>query len=55
MFNVGDKVRVLPPFEAVYPGEYTVAAVDTDIEGGPVFFLEGVESGFDARYLEGVA
>ena len=52
MFNVGDKVRVLPPFEVAFPDVYTVAAVDAESEGGPVFFLEGVDSAFDTRYLE---
>lgn len=52
MLNAGDKVRVRYPFADAFPGEYTVAAVDTEIDGGPVFFLDGVESGFDACYLE---
>lgn len=52
MFNVGDKVRVLQPFAVAFPEVYTVAAVDTETEGGPVFFLEGVDSAFSALYLE---
>jgi hypothetical protein len=52
-FNIGDKVRVLPPFAANFSGEYTVlalaAAPDTysiDIYG------DGIGSDFSSIYLE---
>lgn len=47
--QVGDLVRVLPPFESTYDGEYTIVSFD-----GDTYFLDGVEGGFCADYLEEV-
>ena len=47
--QVGDLVRVLPPFQATYDGEYTIASIEDD-----TYFLDGVDGGFCADYLEAV-
>lgn len=46
---VGDRVRILPPFDQAFPGEYEVAEInqaDTWVK------LEGEESAFDFRFVE---
>ncbi len=45
--QVGDKVRVKYPFGITFDGEYTTANII-----GSVYFLDGIEGGFDAMYLE---
>ena len=52
--QVGSTVRVLAPFNDAFPDVYTVSAINADIEGGPVYMLDGVESAFDIKYLEEV-
>lgn len=47
--QVGNKVKVKYPFGLTFEGEYTII----DIKGS-VYFLEGIEGGFDAQYLEAV-
>jgi formylmethanofuran dehydrogenase subunit D len=47
--NVGDKVKVLPPFGDVVT-EYTVLAINAD----GVIFVEGIEGGFSPEYLKAV-
>ena len=48
MFSVGDLVRVLPPFGYTFTGVYEITSVDAS----GVYFLGGIEGGFDAVYLE---
>ena len=47
--NIGDKVKLLHPFDYPYDGEYSIVAI-TD----GVYFLEGIDGGFYAMYLEAV-
>lgn len=49
--NIGDTVRILPPFNAAYPGTYTVIAHNVEASA---YTLEGVGD-FDAQYLEVVS
>ena len=46
--KVGDIVRVLPPFNS-YSGEYAIVFID-----GDTYFLDGIDGGFCAEYLEAV-
>lgn len=50
--EVGTTVRVKEPFTEAFPDDYVISVIDDTIEGGPVYFLDGVESAFDAKYLE---
>ena len=50
--EVGTRVRVKEPFTQAFPDEYVISSINADIDGGPVYFLEGVASAFDAKYLE---
>lgn len=52
MIKVSDTVRAVSPFEEAFPEEYTVIEVNNEIDGGPVYFLDGVESGFAEKFLE---
>ena len=55
MFNVGDSVRVKHPFDEPYAGVYVVERielVDGDVPADPVYFLVGIDGGFDHRWLE---
>ena len=49
--NVGDKVRVLPPFDQAFPDNYVVMSIE-----GSTCFLDGIPEGFanafDVAYLE---
>ena len=49
MVVIGATVRVMEPFAESFPGEYVVVAGDET-----AFYLEGIESAFDAQYLEAV-
>lgn len=49
---VGSTVRILPPFDAAYPGEYIVVRTELTDDGATAFFVEGIEGGFDAKLLE---
>lgn len=44
--SIGDKVKVKEPFSFTFSGVYTIM----NIQDG-VYFLEGIEGGFDATYL----
>ena len=46
MFNVGDVVEVLPPFDD-YVGQYSIIEINPD----GVIFLDGLEGGFSPEYL----
>lgn len=49
MFNVGDVVEVLPPFND-YTGQYAIIEINPD----GVIFLEGIDGGFSPEYLKAV-
>ena len=49
MPQIGDKVRVLWPFDEAYPEVYTVAIVDVQ---DTYVMLEGVESAFAWHFVE---
>lgn len=51
VIEIGSTVRVKSPFDETFDGEYLVVEINTD----GVFFLEGIEAGFAADYLEPVA
>ena len=50
--EVGAKVRVLSPFNDAFPNEYEIEDVDAFVDGGPVYYLNGIEGAFDAKFLE---
>ena len=50
--NVGDIVKVLPPFHETYPDEYVIASVQLTDDGQTVYYLEGVFGAFSADHLE---
>ena len=52
-FMVGEMVRVLPPFDESFPGEYEITDVVRNPDGTTVYIL-GELGGFDAIYLEAV-
>ena len=55
MFNIGDTVRVKQPFDEPFAGVYVVERielVDGDVPADPVYFLVGIDGGFDHRWLE---
>lgn len=52
MFNVGDTVHVLHPFDAPYGGTYVVERIELVDGDVPVYFLVGIDGGFDHRWLE---
>ena len=47
MLAVGTRVRVLPPFSDIFPGEYVIEAIS---ETGAFQIAGGVD--FDASHLE---
>lgn len=49
---IGATVRILPPFTEAYPGEHIVEREETVEDGTIAYFVEGVEGGFDACFLE---
>lgn len=49
MFDVGQLVRVLPPFGVTHNGVYPVVEV-AEVDGAPVYRLDGIE-GFFARHF----
>lgn len=49
--NIGDTVRVLPPFSEAFPGEYVITEQVMD-DAGQVANILGDAGGFDAKYLE---
>lgn len=50
--EVGLKVRVLTPFDVAFPDEYIIVSADSLVEGGPVYYLNGIDGAFDAKFLE---
>lgn len=51
MYQVGDVVRILPPFADSFSGEHAVTEVVQNPDGTTVYIL-GAAGGFDAIYLE---
>ena len=49
MFEIGNQVNILPPFQDFFSGTYTITNID-----GSTCWLEGVESAFDMMYLQKV-
>ena len=47
--KIGDMVRVSSPFNTTFDGVYSIVLIE-----GSTYFLEGIEGGFDAQYLEAV-
>lgn len=54
MVTVGDRVRVLAPFDETYSDTATVIAIDTADDGQTTVLLAGIESAFSPEYLEAV-
>ena len=50
--NVGDIVKVLPPFNETRPDEYVIASVQITDDDQTVYYLEGVFGAFSADHLE---
>lgn len=51
MLEVGDLVRILPPFSDTFDGTYVIVSVQSE-GGSTAYFVGGIEGGFDASYLE---
>ena len=51
MYQIGDKVRVLAPFDACFPGTHTVTAIIHSADGTIAYIL-GDAGGYDAIFLE---
>lgn len=51
--NVGDIVKVLPPFNETYPDEYAITSVENADDGQTVYCLIGVFGAFSIDHLEG--
>lgn len=51
-YDVGDRVRVLPPFQQHFPGTYTVVDVVINADDTVAYILDQTAGGFDAIYLE---
>ena len=45
--QIGDKVKVLPPFSTTYNDIYEIVNIIDN-----VCFLNGIDGGFDEKYLE---
>lgn len=54
MFAIGDMVRILSPFNEPYSGEYVIERIEFVNVDTPVYFLTGIEPGFNAIWLEAV-
>jgi hypothetical protein len=54
MFIIGQTVKVLPPFDEPFSGEYTVTDVVNNPDGSVVYILSDDAGGFDAIYLGAV-
>lgn len=48
----GSNVKVLHPFNEVFPDEYKIVSVRLADDGQTVYFLEGVFGAFSSTYLE---
>jgi hypothetical protein len=53
MLNIGDTVRVLPPFADDFPGDRVITDIIHSGDGTTTYIL-GDAGGFDAVYLEAV-
>ncbi len=51
MFNIGDTVKLLPPFSLVYGGEYVVEDVRV-LEDGSTAVRISMGADFDPQFLE---
>lgn len=49
---IGAIVKILPPFSDAYPGEHTIEREELAADGATAYFVDGVEGGFDAQFLE---
>ena len=49
--QVGDLVRIKPPFHPFFPDNYAIVDIQ-DVDGTLVYFLEGIDGAFVAMYLE---
>ena len=47
--QVGDKIKILPPFDISYPNEYIIIEIVED-----VYFVEGIEGGFCIDYIRSI-
>ena len=52
MYNVGDTVKVLAPFNKAFPDFYTVTEVVYNPGDNSTVYILGDAGGFDAMYLE---
>lgn len=52
--KIGSRVRVMPPFDSTFKDIYVVSSIETSDDGYTVFFLDGVNGGFCADYIEEV-
>lgn len=53
MLNVGDKVKLLSPFDVVYPGEFTIESIRT-LDDGSTAVRISMGADFDPQFLEKV-
>lgn len=51
-YPIGDRVRVLAPFDVGFPGTYTVVEIVIHEDGSVAYILDQDAGGFDAIYLE---
>lgn len=51
--NVGDIVKVLPPFNETYPDEYAITSIENADDGQTVYCLMGVFGAFSIDHLGG--
>lgn len=52
MLEIGTLVRILPPFADSFPGPRVITEIVVGEDGTTAYFVAGVESAFDAMYLE---
>lgn len=48
-YSIGDKVKILPPFEAHFPGEFTIKELHPEF-----VLLEELESAFAYMFIKKV-
>ena len=51
MLNVGDTVKLLSPFDVIYPGTFTIESIRT-LEDGNTAIRISMGSDFDPQFLE---
>lgn len=54
MFSIGQTVKVLPPFDVSFTGNFIITDIVNSSDGTATYIL-GDAGGFDAVYLELVA